>query len=336
MKTDLSIIICTRDRAESLRATLSALGQVKVPNDLRVELVVVDNGSTDHTAEVVRDAVIPRFSIQYVYEARTGLANARNTGVSRAEGDIFLFTDDDVRPSMDWIERMCGPLLDGTTDAVEGLITIAPHLEREWLRGFLRVYVACNDQLARTGADHPLIGANMAFARYVLDKVSGFDLDLGAGSANGFGEETLFSFQLRAAGFRIVVANGGAVEHHFNEDRLRPDRFLGALYKMGRSAAYIAYHWEHRHIRSARVKLWFLACKLFVRRFVSRRPSLATTRAWEAVYVQNLGFLSAYVALMGTPRKYSKRGLKRLNNSIQPIHSIALRALEQHAHEGHS
>jgi glycosyltransferase involved in cell wall biosynthesis len=60
----VSIIICTRDRAESLRETLASIGRCAVP-DLAVELVVVDNGSTDGTAAIVRAAGLANVPVRF-------------------------------------------------------------------------------------------------------------------------------------------------------------------------------------------------------------------------------------------------------------------------------
>jgi glycosyltransferase involved in cell wall biosynthesis len=239
----VSIIICTRDRAESLRETLHAVGETLLPGDLAAEVLVVDNGSQDRTRRVVRQAKLWAQAPRYVFEPRFGLASARNTGMAAAQGEVLLWTDDDVRPGRSWIEAMCRPILAGQADAVAGRIKLPGNLERPWLRPWHRVCLAV-DAPMEGGFD--LIGANMAFARRVLEKVPVFDLELGPG-ALGSCEETLFSLQLRTAGYRIAAAGeDSTVEHHCGAERLTRSALVDVLMRQGRSQAYVDYHWKHR------------------------------------------------------------------------------------------
>jgi glycosyltransferase involved in cell wall biosynthesis len=99
---DISIIICTRDRADSLARTLDSLAKMTVPTSLTWEVVIVDNGSSDHTADVVRDCTA-RLPIGRVVEERPGLSNARNAGVENAKGAYLIWTDDDVIVDAEWL-----------------------------------------------------------------------------------------------------------------------------------------------------------------------------------------------------------------------------------------
>ena len=188
----VSIIICTRDRAESLRRDLRAVGETAVPADLALEVLVVDNGSLDRTRPVVRQAKLWGQAPRYLYEPRLGLSCARNAGMAAARGEVLLWTDDDVRPGRTWIEALCRPILDGRADAVAGRVKLPDYLERPWLQSWHR---ACLAVEAPTRGDFDLTGANMAFARRVLERVPAFDPELGQG-ALGSCEESLFSRQL--------------------------------------------------------------------------------------------------------------------------------------------
>src|SRR5258708_4953396 len=98
----VSILICTRNHAASLRETLHSLAQVHLPETLSCELIVVDNGSTDDTAAVVRSSAFPQIPVRYLHEPRPGKGHAYNTGLAEARGNILLFTDDDVRLPRQW------------------------------------------------------------------------------------------------------------------------------------------------------------------------------------------------------------------------------------------
>jgi len=95
----LSVVIPTRDRAETLAVTLARL-RAQEGVDGQAEIVVVDNGSTDETPEVLASAAEgPGLPLRCLREPRPGPAAARNTGVRAANGEIVLFLGDDVRPA---------------------------------------------------------------------------------------------------------------------------------------------------------------------------------------------------------------------------------------------
>src|SRR5438874_2359983 len=89
-----------------------------------------------------------------------------------------------------------------------------------------------------------LIGANMGFRRSVLEKVPAFDSDLAPGGL-GLGEDALFSWQLREAGFTIQFVKQAIVVHSLSASRLRRSAWLKAAEAHGRTNAYLCYHWKH-------------------------------------------------------------------------------------------
>lgn len=101
-----TVIICTRNRAESLRRTLDSIVEASVTaaelTDLVWELLIVDNGSTDATQSVVR-GFSDRLSIRSVVEPLPGLSNARNAGIAAARGKYIIWTDDDVLVDERWL-----------------------------------------------------------------------------------------------------------------------------------------------------------------------------------------------------------------------------------------
>ncbi len=307
----VSIILSTRDRAESLKETLRAVDAVTVPDDLAPELLIVDNGSRDRTRPVVRRAKVWGRSPQYLYEPRPGLSYARNAGIAAAGGEVLLFTDDDVRPGGRWIEAMCRPILDNRADAVAGRIKLAAYLERPWLKAWHRVCLAVD---APTTGDFDLTGANMAFARRVLEKVHCFDLEMGVGARVGAGAETLFSRQLLAAGFRLVAAGeDSTVEHHCGEHRLTRGSLTEVLMRHGRSQAYIDYHWRHRRVwyptlHGGRSLLGLCGLRVLQHLAGNRDPVIGRREArwlWRWAYYQQMK-----VEMQG-PRRYERFGLEK-------------------------
>lgn len=313
-----SIIICTRNRAQDLKQTLRSLGGVTVSQALLpgAEVIVVDNGSTDETAEVVRACALPNMPVCYICEPQSGQARARNTGMQKATGEVIVFTDDDMRFPSDWLEKMCAPILSGETDAVGGGIRLAPHLERAWMQDMHRLHLADTTALRQRHDQSPLmIGANMAFARRLFPQLQ-FDTELGPG-ALGFWDDVLFYLQLQEAGYRLLTALEVEVEHHCQESRLLPASFRDRARKEGASRAYVAYHWWHEVAWRPQLQIARAILKLARLRFINgvRREDVTIE---EMETLSNLSFYLQYLQEKRRPRNYVKRGLAKCNAEPQP------------------
>jgi glucosyl-dolichyl phosphate glucuronosyltransferase len=306
---NVSIIICTRNRAASLDQTLESLETVTVPAGLSCEILVVDNGSTDGTRELVQQRMGTQSSLRYVLEASPGQSRARNAGLSQSTGDIFIFTDDDIRFPQCWLRAICDPIIQGKGHAVAGKVELAPQLERKWMALRHRSWCASTERMDSSNPSD-MVGASMAFHRSVLERVPGFDNELGPG-ASGFADDTLFSWQLKEAGFRIVGAPEAVVIHHFHEDRLLRKNWLSAARAMGRTQAYLLYHWFHDDLKCPRLWRWWLAAKLAARRRVAGLPQEGLL-LWELSYIYHIEKRRQFEVERNRPRNYAKRGLRKL------------------------
>lgn len=264
MERVVSIIICTRNRAESLKQTLEAVGKIAIPVDLTAELLVVDNGSTDYTAALVQKLSLPNMAVRYIHEPRPGQCFARNRGLAESHGEVIVFTDDDVRPACNWLTEMCKPILEDHADILAGGVELAEAVQRPWLTTVYRSWLASTEYLG-DGLPKEAVGANMAFSRRVLDKVPKFDEELGPG-ALGQSDDSLFSRQAVRAGFRLHNATGVKVIHYPDINRITAAGFYTMARNRGRSEAYLHYHWEHRK----EPRLLFL------------RICLSTAKAWRS------------------------------------------------------
>ena len=98
---DLSVVICTWNRAGLLRRTLQQMGALAVPAGATWELIVVNNACTDDTDAVLNE--FPDLPLRRILEPAKGKSNALNRAVDEARGEYLLFTDDDVLVEPDWI-----------------------------------------------------------------------------------------------------------------------------------------------------------------------------------------------------------------------------------------
>ena len=102
-----SVIVCTYNRAPFLRQSLAALCAMAPPADTRVEIVVVDNNSTDDTKDVIASfAATSPIPVVAAHEKRQGKSFALNLGLEVATGDVIALTDDDVITTSDWLSRI--------------------------------------------------------------------------------------------------------------------------------------------------------------------------------------------------------------------------------------
>jgi glycosyltransferase involved in cell wall biosynthesis len=311
MEMNVSVIICTRDRAARLDQTLSSLEALTIPAGLSCEVVVVDNGSTDQTPQVVRKHSAARIPPRYLLESEPGQSRARNTGVAASEGEIILFTDDDVVPAKDWLERMCRPLLERECDGAVGHIELAKEVCRPWMTEGQKAGLAFYDG----PGDGPLelIGANMGFHRSVIERVPAFDPEIGPG-ALGLFDDTLFSWQLAEAGFRLRYIPEASVIHYPDPTRLLRRHCLSAGRTFGISKAYVLHHWQHEKVPFPRLRYCYVGLKLRLRRLLEPPPALDVEgiAPWEMSYVAEMEKNRQFLIERQRPRNYSKRGLRKI------------------------
>jgi glucosyl-dolichyl phosphate glucuronosyltransferase len=99
---DCSVVVCTRNRAPQLAETLTSFTKLNIPTGTTWEVVVVDNGCTDSTAEVIHsfESTLP---LRRVYQPEPGISKARNAGVDAAQGKYLIWADDDVHVQPNWL-----------------------------------------------------------------------------------------------------------------------------------------------------------------------------------------------------------------------------------------
>ena len=195
---------------ETVGPCIESLLALDYPKD-RMEVIVVDNGSTDQTR-----AVVGRYPVVSLQEQKKGSAAARNTGVAVAQGEIIAFTDADCVVDTDWATEIDRSLKDASVDAVMGYAGGINANVWSWLEqwNFEEFWYHRNEDgysLKRNGLDT----RNCAIRRAVLEQLGHMNSDLlNCGDLE-------IGTRLRASGREIAFNQEMKVLHH-NRTELEP------------------------------------------------------------------------------------------------------------------
>lgn len=102
MSVEVTVAICSRNRAASLARALDSICRLEIPENTQWEVIVVDNGSTDATAQVLRD-FSDRLPLRILFDPIPGVSRARNCAMREARGRYICWTDDDVEVGRGWL-----------------------------------------------------------------------------------------------------------------------------------------------------------------------------------------------------------------------------------------
>jgi glycosyltransferase involved in cell wall biosynthesis len=231
----LSVVICTRNRAEALPDALACYE--RMVTELPWELVVVDNGSSDGTRAVLDAfAASAPFPMRVLTEPRTGLSRARNTGWRAARGPVIVFTDDDCYPEPEFLAEVGRHFVTPGVDYLGGRILLFDEEDHP-----ITIQTRETPALISPRSFVPtglIQGANMSARRSVLEAVGGFDEMLGAGMP-WCSEDIDFVSRASAAGFTGVYEPGPLVLHHHRRQTKRQIRAVSRAYDIGRGAYYM-------------------------------------------------------------------------------------------------
>lgn len=197
----VSVVVATYNGGRTLRQCLDSLAALNYPN---YETIVVDDGSTDNTSEILSD--FP--DIQIVRQPNMGLSEARNSGIRAARGDIVAFTDSDCVVDPDWLDYLVSDMIRGNFAGIGGP-NLTPPEDRIVARAIaLAPGHATHVLLNEYEAEH-VPGCNMAFSREALLEIGGFNPIF-----RKAGDDVDVIWRLQDLGYKIGFSTGGFVWHH--------------------------------------------------------------------------------------------------------------------------
>jgi glycosyltransferase involved in cell wall biosynthesis/peptidoglycan/xylan/chitin deacetylase (PgdA/CDA1 family) len=239
-----SVVVCTRNRSESLPACLDRLAAV---DHSAVEFLIVDNAPADASTELlVKSYAAADDRFRYLCEPRPGLSRARNAGLAAARGRYIAYTDDDVAVDAGWIRGLARGFQRRTdVVCVTGLVCTASiandseaYCDARLLSWSTRTRPQLFDMSASRRSDvlYPFsagifgTGASFAFDRERLVRLGGFDEALGAGTRTRGGEDLDAFVRVLLDGGAIAYEPSAVVWHHHRADE---DSLLEQMYGYG-------------------------------------------------------------------------------------------------------
>ena len=198
----ISVIVCSYNGASTTQSCLASMAKIRYPGE--VEVIFVDDGSTDATQEIV--AQFPR--VVNIRQKNMGLSYARNVGMNAATGQIIIYTDSDCEADEDWLYYIALTLLRSGHTGIGGPNLIPD--EGSWVADCVGLspggptHVMVDD---RTAEHVP--GCNMAFYTWAAKEVGGFDSQF-----RKAGDDVDFIWRLQHRGYSIGFAPAAQVWHY--------------------------------------------------------------------------------------------------------------------------
>lgn len=219
---DISIIIPTYNNSKILRKTLENISKINTVQDISYEIIVVNNNSTDDTQQVL-DILSKEFPIKSFFQPQQGISHAKNTGIINSTGKLVIFTDDDIRPDINWMSAYWKAYCNNPDgyfwggSVVSEFESIAP--SKELLRyappSVRGLDLGPNERLI--DQHEYFIGASWACTRETLENFGLFNIELGLNPSKKavmVGEETELMERLRKKGYQSLYLPNATV-HHF-------------------------------------------------------------------------------------------------------------------------
>ncbi|PWU25600.1 MAG: glycosyl transferase [Candidatus Rokuibacteriota bacterium] len=229
----VSVVVCTYNNEDTLRDCFDGLRRLEYPE---YEVIVVNDGSTDRTDEITRE-----YGFHLISTENRGLANARNAGLYAASGEIVAYIDADARPDPYWLAHLATSFQKSSHVGIGGP-NIPPPGCSETADCVASapggpIHVLLSDEVA----EH-IPGCNMAFRRWSLEAIEGFDPRFRIA-----GDDVDICWRLQEQGWTVGFSAGAVVWHH---RRKTVKGYLKQQFEYGKAEALLERKWPERYNRA--------------------------------------------------------------------------------------
>jgi glycosyltransferase involved in cell wall biosynthesis len=237
----LSVLFATYNGGRVLPAVLEAYSKQSLSKD-EWKIIIVDNGSNDNTNEVV-SKFLPLLPITFLSESRKGKNVALNTGLSHIDGDLIVFTDDDVFPHVDWLKELRTAADSHPAYSIFGG-PILPKWEsppEDWILSWVPLKPTFSILDDQEEGDHgrksAVFGPNMAVRSNIFEMGYKYDERVGPKGTNyAMGSETEFLRRLLKDGFKVWFCENAVVEHFIRSSQMEKEWILARAIRYGRGS----------------------------------------------------------------------------------------------------
>ena len=226
----ISVVVCSYNGSATIRDTLEGLKKLTYPN---FEVIVVNDGSTDNLAEIVKE-----YPVELITTKNQGLSNARNRGMLESKGEIVAYIDDDAYPDKYWLHYLATAFVRTGYGAIGGP-NIAPPEDGPIADCVANapggpIHVLETDELA----EH-IPGCNMAFKKAALLEIGGLDPIFRAA-----GDDVDLCWRIKDAGYKIGFHASAVVWHH---RRNSVKTYWKQQKGYGKAEALLAQKWPEKY-----------------------------------------------------------------------------------------
>lgn len=269
----ISIVVPTFNRASTLGETIDAL-LAQRRDRFRIEVVVVDNGSSDETPDVLAEY---EGRIVALHEGQPGESFARNCGIRAARGDWIALIDDDETAATDWLQELMLVARGQSIPIVAGVVLA--DLDSDLLEELgpicrrLLGQVECDEPHRLEGMDVPGTG-NVLISKSVFETIGLFNEQMTVAS------DSEFFIRARQAGFQMWRTPGAIATHRIPESRLQEDYFRSRVRWQGS-------HFVRLESQGSRLRALYLGVSRFGASLLINLPQWlwysSQGRSWHAL-----------------------------------------------------
>lgn len=234
----VSVLLPTCNRCDRLRFLLDSIRTSGAAGVTDAEVLVIDNGSTDATKEIVAEySSLEHPAFRYLFVSKPGKSHALNVGIREAKGEIVAFIDDDCIPGSGWLGNILREF-----DSDPELSVVGGRIELYDKRDLPQTLLLLSSHTIVRSVGQvfapTVIGGNLASKRSVLMAVHGYDPLLGPGAVCKAAEDIDLVYRILRKGFKIAYSPEVILFHnHGRRTKLEEDKTSFA-YAFGRGALY--------------------------------------------------------------------------------------------------